>query len=65
MKANSKSNSLINIKTNNFKHVIVIPDDAINELGWEGGQDLELNVKEGRLIIQTKIPKDEEGDKEK
>lgn len=37
-----------------FKHVIVIPDDAITELGWKGGQELELTVKEGQLIIKLK-----------
>ena len=35
-----------------FKHVIVVPDEAITELGWKGGQDLDLEVKEGKLIIQ-------------
>ena len=35
-----------------FKHVIVVPDEAISELGWSGGQDLELSVKDSRLIIQ-------------
>jgi bifunctional DNA-binding transcriptional regulator/antitoxin component of YhaV-PrlF toxin-antitoxin module len=34
-----------------YKHVIVIPDDAINELGWKGGQELEINVKNGQLIV--------------
>lgn len=34
-----------------FKHVIVIPDEAINELGWQGGQELEINIKYGQLII--------------
>lgn len=35
-----------------FKHVVVIPDEAITELGWKGKQDLELTVNDGRLIIQ-------------
>lgn len=35
-----------------FKHVVVIPDEAITELGWKGKQDLELTVKDGKLIIQ-------------
>ncbi|HMK93885.1 MAG TPA: hypothetical protein VK536_00645 [Candidatus Limnocylindrales bacterium] len=34
-----------------YKHVIVVPDDVISELGWRGGQELELAVKEGKLII--------------
>jgi hypothetical protein len=37
-----------------FKHVIVIPDDAITELGWQGGQELELLIKKGQLIIKPK-----------
>jgi len=37
-----------------YKHVIVIPDEAINELGWKGGQELDLNVKDGRLIVEAK-----------
>lgn len=35
-----------------YKHVVVIPDDAINELGWKGGQELELTVKDGKLLIE-------------
>ncbi len=34
-----------------FKHVIVIPDEAINELGWQGGQELEILVSNGKLEI--------------
>jgi bifunctional DNA-binding transcriptional regulator/antitoxin component of YhaV-PrlF toxin-antitoxin module len=34
-----------------FKHVIVIPDEAITELGWKGGQELELAIKDGKLTI--------------
>ncbi len=34
-----------------FKHVIVVPDDAINELCWKGGQELSLEVKEGQLFL--------------
>lgn len=37
-----------------FKHVIVIPDEAITELGWKGGQELELDVKNRRLIVEAK-----------
>ena len=37
-----------------YKHVIVIPEEAVNELGWKGGQDLDLGVKEGQLIIKPK-----------
>jgi hypothetical protein len=37
-----------------FKHVIVVPDEAVNELGWQGGQELELTVESGALIIKLK-----------
>jgi hypothetical protein len=35
-----------------FKHVIVVPEEAINELGWKGGQDVELLVKDGKLVVE-------------
>jgi formylmethanofuran dehydrogenase subunit D len=37
-----------------FKHVIVIPEEALNELGWKGGQQLELAVKDGQLFVTIK-----------
>jgi hypothetical protein len=37
-----------------FKHVVIVPDEAITELGWEGGQELELTVKDGKLTIEPK-----------
>ena len=37
-----------------YKHVIVVPDEAITELGWKGGQELELCVKDSRLVIEQK-----------
>jgi hypothetical protein len=40
-----------------YKHVIVIPDDAINELCWKGGQELELTVKDGKLTAELKSTK--------
>lgn len=42
-----------------FKHVLVVPEDAISELNWQGVQELELNVKNGRLILEAR--KDDEG----
>ncbi len=36
-----------------YKHVIVIPDEAITTLGWKGGQELELNVVDGKLVIDV------------
>lgn len=43
-----------------FKHVVVIPDKAITELGWKGAQELELTVKEGQLIIKPR-PENQNG----
>ena len=40
-----------------YKHVIVIPDDAINKLGWKGGQELELSVADRKLVIDVKKDK--------
>jgi len=37
-----------------FKHVIIIPDEAITELGWKGGQELDLCVKNNQLVIEQK-----------
>jgi hypothetical protein len=37
-----------------FKHVIVVPEEAVNELNWQGVQELELNIKNGRLIAEAK-----------
>jgi hypothetical protein len=39
-----------------FKHVIIIPDEAISELGWTGGQELDLQVKDGKITIQLEKP---------
>jgi len=40
-----------------YKHVIVVPDEAITELGWKGGQELELTVKDGKLIAELRNEK--------
>jgi hypothetical protein len=37
-----------------YKHVIVVPDEAITELCWKGGRELELTVKDGKLIVEQK-----------
>ena len=36
-----------------YKHVIVIPEEAIEKLAWKAGQQLELEAKNGKLIIQV------------
>jgi len=45
-----------------FKHVIVVPDEAINELGWKGGQELDLKVRGGQLIATLKKENGEKGE---
>ena len=40
-----------------YKHVIVVPDEAITELGWKGGQELELTVRNGKLVAELKRQK--------
>ena len=37
-----------------FKYVLVIPNEAVNQLRWQGVQEIELTVKNGRLIVETK-----------
>lgn len=37
-----------------YKHVIVIPDEAVTKLCWKGGQELELTVRDGKLIAELK-----------
>ena len=37
-----------------YKHVIIIPEEAVNELGWTGGQELALIVKDGQLVVTVK-----------
>jgi len=44
-----------------FKHVIVVPEEAVNELCWKGGQELSLEVKEGQLIVTAKKENYEQG----
>jgi len=37
-----------------YKHVIVISKEAVGELCWKGGQELELTVKNGKLIVESR-----------
>jgi antitoxin component of MazEF toxin-antitoxin module len=36
------------------KFVTVIPPQVIKDLGWEDGQELESEIKEGRLVIKKR-----------
>ncbi len=44
-----------------FKHVIIIPDEAITELGWKGGQELELAIKDKQLSVAIKKENEYQG----
>lgn len=33
------------------KHWIVVSNDLITKLGWKAGQDLEAEIKNGKLVI--------------
>ena len=46
-----------------YKHVIVVPDDAVTELCLKGGQELELTVTKGQLIVKPKSEKADDGAK--
>jgi bifunctional DNA-binding transcriptional regulator/antitoxin component of YhaV-PrlF toxin-antitoxin module len=37
-----------------YKHVIVIPEEAVSELSWKGGQQLELTIDCGKLVVEAK-----------
>lgn len=36
-----------------YKHVIIIPEDAIEKLGWQAGHELEVEAQDDKLIIQV------------
>lgn len=36
------------------KWVIVIPPDKIRETGWKEGEDLEVIVKNGKVVVEKK-----------
>ncbi len=35
-----------------FKYILVVPNKLIQKLGWKGGEDLEADVKEKKLIVK-------------
>ena len=35
-----------------FKFIVVIPNKLIEKLGWKGGEDLEVEVKGDKLVIE-------------
>ena len=35
-----------------YKYVVIIPETAINELGWNEGQELKLSINNSALKIE-------------
>ncbi len=35
-----------------YKYIVVIPNKIIEKVGWKGGEDLEIEVKGDKLIIE-------------
>jgi bifunctional DNA-binding transcriptional regulator/antitoxin component of YhaV-PrlF toxin-antitoxin module len=36
------------------KYVIVIPTEKIKEAGWKEGEELEAEIKDGKIILKIK-----------
>jgi antitoxin component of MazEF toxin-antitoxin module len=36
------------------KYVTVIPPEKVKELGWKDGQELDVEIKDGKLVIKEK-----------
>ncbi|MFA5855775.1 MAG: AbrB/MazE/SpoVT family DNA-binding domain-containing protein [Candidatus Pacearchaeota archaeon] len=36
------------------KYVAVIPPEAIDKLKWKSGEDLEFEIKDGKLVLKKK-----------
>ena len=36
---------------NYHKHWVVIPNSLIDKVGWKEGQDLEAEIKNGKIVI--------------
>lgn len=34
-----------------YKHVIVIPEEAMNQLGWKAGEELEIKINDGKMVL--------------
>jgi hypothetical protein len=37
-----------------YKHILNIPEDVIEILGWKEGQDVEPSTENGKLILEPK-----------
>ncbi|MDN5845839.1 MAG: AbrB/MazE/SpoVT family DNA-binding domain-containing protein [Candidatus Nitrosocosmicus sp.] len=36
---------------NHYKHIITIPDDIVEKLGWKEGMEIESKIKNDELIF--------------
>jgi formylmethanofuran dehydrogenase subunit D len=36
------------------KWVVVIPPEKVKEVGWKEGEELEANIKDGKIILKPK-----------
>lgn len=39
-------------ETNYYKFIVVIPNKIIEKLGWKGGEELNADLKNKKIIIQ-------------
>jgi len=46
-----------------YKHVVVVPEEAVEKLGWQHGQELEQRVDGNRLVLTPRPPLDEQTSK--
>lgn len=37
-----------------YKYVIIVPQNLVNNLGWEAGQELKLEIRDTKLVIALK-----------
>jgi len=49
-------------KINHYKHLVVIPEDALETLGWKHGIELVAAVEDDALVLKGK-PKPNRGQK--
>lgn len=55
-----KLQSQVSSKVGNKEYIkswIVVPDKLLKKLNWKSGQELEGEVKDGKLIIKKKLEK--------
>jgi bifunctional DNA-binding transcriptional regulator/antitoxin component of YhaV-PrlF toxin-antitoxin module len=42
---------------NHYKHIITVPDEVIERLGWKDGQEIEPTAEDGKLILRPQDQK--------